>query len=143
MTRRIYCAAVMALTGLGVIGLNLASAGTALTRAKTVKEVMEALNKGPKSEGAKLKAALAAKTPNWDAIQASTTQYADLGPQLGENDPPKGNKESWQTHSETFAAQTKALGAAADQKDLAATKTAFQKISMSCMGCHRAHRPMK
>ena len=143
MTRRICCAAVMALTGLGVIGMSLASAGTTATRAKTVKQVMETLNKGPKSESAKLKAALAAKTPDWDAIQSSTKQYVDLGPALAENDPPKGTKESWKTQSESFASQAKALGAAADKKDLAATKTAFQKVSMSCMGCHRAHRPMK
>lgn len=143
MTRRICCAAVMVLTGLGAIGLRLAAAGTTSTRASTVKEVMATLNKGPKSESAKLKAALAAKTPDWDAIRSSTKQYADLGPALAENDPPKGSKESWKTQSETFVAQTKVLGAAADKKDLAGTKAAFQKISMSCTGCHRPHRPMR
>ena len=143
MTRRYLCAGAMALMSLTVIGVGLASADPADARAKTVKEIMEKLNKGPQSESAKLKSALAAKSPNWETIQASTKEYADLGPALGENDPPKGAKESWKTHSETFASQTKALNEAADKKDLAATKGAFQKISMSCMGCHRAHRPMK
>ena len=137
MMRRICCAAVMAMSGLG---LSLALAGTDVTRAKTSKEIMQILNKGQKSESAKLKAALAAKTPDWDAVQSSTKQYAELGLALGENDPPKGSKESWKTQTETFASQTKALADAADKKNLTATKAAFQKISMSCMGCHRAHR---
>jgi cytochrome c556 len=141
MMRRFRGAALAALTGLGVIGAGFATAETGTTRAASVKEIMGKLNKGPKSESAKLKSALAAKTPNWDAIQASTKVYADHGPELGENDPPKGSKESWKTMSEGFATQTKTLNAAAEKKDLAGTKAAFQKLSMSCMGCHRAHKP--
>jgi len=78
--------------------------------------------------------------PDWDAIQASTKVYAELAPVLPKNEPPKGNKESWKKATDAFSSQVKAMEDAAEKKDAAALKTAFGKMSMSCMGCHRMHK---
>src|SRR4051794_4008619 len=93
MLKRSLPAAVVALIGLGVLGLGLAVAGPATTEdPTTIKDIMKKLNgKGADTESAKLKKALAAKKTDWDTVQASTKVYSDLGAKLPDDTPRKGD----------------------------------------------------
>lgn len=140
MTRRLLGATVATFTCLGVLGLGFASAGTNEADPPTIKEVMKKLNAGPKSESGKLKKALGTTKPDWTAIQASAKEFGELGPALAENDPPKGDKEHWKTVAEAYGTESKALSAAAESKDLPATKKAFANLNKSCKACHDQHK---
>jgi cytochrome c556 len=107
----------------------------------TVKEVMGKLNKGNKAPLAQLKTLLKAKTPDWKKIQDSTKEFADLGPTLSKNEPPKGDPAQFKKLAEVYGADCKDLDDAAKKEDLATTKGAFVKVTGSCMKCHTAHRP--
>ena len=128
-----------ALTTLGMLGLGLASAGTK-TEGPTTKAVMKKLNGKGASENAKLKKALNSPMPDWTVIQASAKEYAELGPAIIDNDPPKGSKESWIKLAGAYGAESKALAEAADKQDLDGTKEAFGKLSTGCMACHKSHK---
>jgi hypothetical protein len=78
--------------------------------------------------------------PPWDAVRPQTQEYAQLAAELGKNDPPRGDKDSWAKLTAAYADSAAALDKAAEDKDAAAAKTAYDKLSGSCMACHRAHR---
>ena len=107
----------------------------------SVEAVMSKLHKGKKSAQNVLKGLADAKPTNWDEIQKTTKPFAELGPALGKNDPPKGDKESWKKFSATYADQTKAIDDAAQAKDLDALKASQKALGASCKACHTAHRP--
>jgi cytochrome c556 len=109
--------------------------------APTIKDVMGKLNKGNNAPLAQLKAALKAQQPDWKGIQDSTKLFAEYGPAMPKNEPPRGDAAAYKKLAETFATNSKDLDNAAKKEDLAATKAALGKISGSCMSCHRAHRP--
>jgi cytochrome c556 len=79
-------------------------------------------------------------SPDFDALAPKTKQLADLGGQLAKNDPPKGEKESWQKLCKQYEDTAKALNDAVTAKDAASAKTAQGKLGKSCMACHQAHR---
>jgi cytochrome c556 len=139
MTRRLCALAMTALTTLVMLGLGLAAAGTK-AEGPTTKEVMKKLNGKGASESSKLKKALSSTKPDWDAIQASAKEFSELGSAIVDNNPPKGQKESWTKLAGAYGTESKALAAAADKKDLAGTKSAFGKLSSGCMACHKSHR---
>ncbi len=140
MARQLFRMATVALVGFGVVALAAMTVGAKDDAPPTIKKIMGALNKGPASESSKLKKSLAAKNQNWKAIQSSAKAFATLGAALGKNEPPKGEKASWETLTVAYATESKALEDAAEKKDLGGTKEAFKNLSMSCMSCHRAHK---
>jgi cytochrome c556 len=68
-----------------------------------------------------LKKQVEAKSPNWEEIQKTTEDIAKYGKALGQNDPDKGDKESWKKLTGKVKASQKAIGG-------------------SCKACHDAHR---
>jgi len=149
MKRRVLrsCATVMLLAGLAT-GCNKASrpsAGTgganaAASGVPTISDIMQQVNRGKGSLHREVGEALQAESVDWAAIEPKAKNYAALADFLGKNDPPKGDKASWESLSKAYAADAQGLYAAAEKKDKEAALAAHQKLSDSCMGCHRAHR---
>jgi cytochrome c556 len=105
-----------------------------------IKEIMGKVNKGPSCLQATLGKQLNAGSPAWDDIQRETKDYAKLAAALGQNDPPKGDRNSWTKLTKSYAETARSLDDAAQKKDLEGAKTAHGTLKNSCMACHRAHR---
>jgi cytochrome c556 len=84
--------------------------------------------------------ALKAPSPDWATIQTQAKEYAELATALGKNSPRMGPKESWDQLTADFSEAANDLAKAANDKDLAAAKTAHDQLANSCMACHRVHR---
>lgn len=138
--KRLPCLAVAtALLGLAAVTARRAGADDAKT--PTVKEIMGALSKGPNAALGQTKKALSSTPPNWKAAKAAAVTLRAHAPALTKNSPPKGDKASWTTKSEAFSKDCLALADALDKEDLAAANSAQGRLGMSCMSCHREHRP--
>jgi hypothetical protein len=109
----------------------------------SIPDIMEQVNKRKSGLHGEVGEALQAETVDWAAIEPKTKNYAALADFLGKNDPPKGDKASWESLTKSYAADAQALHAAAEKKDKDAALTAHQKLNDSCMGCHRSHREMR
>jgi cytochrome c556 len=140
--KRLICGACS--TGLVVtmvaVGLAGPHAGAADESTPTIDKIMETLHKGRKSPMATLKGALKSQSPDWATVQKETKEYAKFAAYMPKNKPPKGDEASFQKLAKAFASNAKALDAAAQKEDLAATKAAFGKIGGSCKSCHDAHK---
>jgi cytochrome c556 len=131
-------AAGLLLAGLGVNRLTAAD-----DKVPTIEDIMQKVNKRKGGLHSEVGDALKASPVDWAKVQTDTKQYSAMADFLGKNDPPKGSKQSWEKLTGTYAADAKALNAAAEKKDKAAAQTTWAKLSKECMGCHRAHREMK
>jgi cytochrome c556 len=107
----------------------------------SIKKIMGTLHKGKKSAGAALKTELAADPLDWSKIKKSAKVFGTFGPSLAKNDPPKGEKASFEKLATAYGKNSEALAKAADSENLDETKAAFGKIGGSCAACHKAHRP--
>jgi cytochrome c556 len=107
----------------------------------TVKEIMTKAHKGGNALITKLSRELREDKPNWQDIQEQTTQLVNLGKFLAQNDPPRGEKESWQRYTREYLQNAKKLDDAAQVKDKETASALRDKIGRSCSGCHRFHRP--
>jgi hypothetical protein len=105
-----------------------------------IKDIMTKLNKGPQSLTPLIGAALKAESPAWETVQGQTQEVVRLATAVGQNDPPKGDKDSWQKMTAAYVESATALDKAAQAKDRDAAVAAHDKLSRSCMGCHREHR---
>ncbi len=139
MKKLVCVACVVGLTA--ILGLALTFAGADDEKTATIKEVMRKLHKGANAPLAKLKKALAADSPDWEAIQKTTKDFATVGAALPKNDPPKGDKEDFKKLAESYSKNAKSLNEAAKEEDKAEALAAFKKVSTSCMACHKAHKP--
>jgi len=108
----------------------------------TIHDIMEQVNRRKSGLHSEVGEALQAESIDWATIEPKAKNYAALADFLGKNDPPKGDKASWESLSKAYAADAQGLHAAAEKKDKDAALAAHQKLSDSCMGCHRAHREM-
>ena len=88
-----------------------------------------------------LKAELAEATPDWTKIKKTAKVFGTYGPSLAKNDPPKGEKASFEKLATAYGKNCEALAKAAEGEDLEGVKAAFGKIGGACMACHKAHRP--
>jgi cytochrome c556 len=107
----------------------------------SIKKIMDTLHKGAKSPLNKMKSALKAASPDWEEIQKQAKVFVEYGESLPKNDPPKGNKNSFEKLAKAYASNAKSLEKSAEKSDLKGARAAFSKISGSCMACHRSHRP--
>ncbi len=82
------------------------------------------------------------KAPNvdWDACAKKSQEILDLVSALGKNEPPKGDKKSWEKMTKDYTANAKALKEACDKKDKSAAMNAARKMGGSCKACHDAHK---
>jgi cytochrome c556 len=117
--------------------------GAADDKVPTVEEIMQKVNKGKGALHAQVKEAIQSGKPDWEAVQKMTKQYSALAEFLGKNDPPQGDKASWEKQTKAYAEKAKKLDEDVQKKDLSAAQTDVRTLQGSCMGCHRVHRPMK
>jgi cytochrome c556 len=132
--------AVCACTVLAV-GLTLTLAAGPPDDSESISDIMKALHKGAQSPLAQLKTALKAETPDWTAIQDAAKVYAKHAPDLPKNDAPKGDSAAYKKLAEAFASSAEKLGTAAEKKNVADARSAFDTLAKSCMECHKAHKP--
>jgi cytochrome c556 len=108
--------------------------------ATTIAEIMQKVNKGKDALHRVVGDQLKADPVDWPAVQKNTKEYAALAEFLGKNDPPKGDKASWESLTKAYTDDARALNDAAGKNDKAAALAVHQKISDSCMTCHQSHR---
>jgi hypothetical protein len=108
----------------------------------TVKAIMKKLHGGKTALKSKVAAQLKTADPNWEALQKATKEYEELGTALAKNDPPKGDKGSWDKLAGDFAKASKTLNTAATDKDKPGAEAAFKSLAsgVSCKTCHTAHK---
>ena len=107
-----------------------------------IKAIMVKLAKGPTSLTPMLGKELKAAEPAWETIQGQTKEFAQLAADLAKYDPPKGTKESWTKLTGEYSALASELDKDAQAKDKDAAAATQEKLSNSCMTCHRQHRVM-
>jgi len=110
--------------------------GGPATGIKAVMRKLAGPNPLPKRLGNEMKA----ETPDWEAIQTQTKEFAVLAKELGTHQPPKGSKESWESLTSAFADAASDLDKAAQAKDVAAANTACDTLANSCAACHKEHQ---
>jgi len=106
----------------------------------SISDIMQKVNKRKGGLHADVGDALKADPVDWAAVEPKTKEYAALADFLGKNDPPKGDKSSWESQTKEYAANANGLHAAAEKKDQAAARDAHGKLQRSCMACHKAHK---
>jgi cytochrome c556 len=124
--------------GAGSGGATAAAGGT-----PSISDIMQQVNRRKSGLHSEVGEALQAEPVDWATIEPKTKNYAALADFLGKNDPPKGDKASWESLTKAYAADAQTLHAAAEKKDKDAALAAHQKLNDSCMGCHRSHREMR
>jgi hypothetical protein len=105
-----------------------------------IKDIMSSLHRGPDCLRAKLARAVKADSPDWEAVQRETKEFAKLAEALAKNPPPKGDKTSWEKLTKDFGELAKAMEKGAKEKNVAEIKTAHAKLG-NCKPCHSLHKP--
>jgi cytochrome c556 len=138
--RPVFCTAGVVLV-LILAGLVSGPVGaTSDEETPTIKKVMKKLNQGKNAPIGKVKAALKGDSPAWPEIQKEAKVIATLTAALPKNDPPRGEKDSYDKLAHAFAAAAKSLEESAEKEDLKGSRDALKKISTSCMPCHQSHK---
>lgn len=111
-------------------------------KSPSVKQIMGKLTKGPKALTPVLGEELKAEKPAWDLIQPQAKEFAQMAALMGQNDPPKGSRDSWMKLTSAYAESATALDKAAQAKDKDAALEAHGVLANSCKGCHGPHKAM-
>ena len=106
----------------------------------SIKEIMTKAHKGGKSLLSTVGGDLKSAEPNWDDVQTKAKELVKLGKSLGKNDPPKGDKESWEKLTKSYVDTAKQLDDAAQAKEKSKAVTAHSKLTKMCAACHKAHK---
>jgi cytochrome c556 len=130
------CVALVAL-------LTIFQGGSDGTKEKTpsVKEIMQKLHGGRDGLRTKLNKEMRASKPDWEQIERETKEFVKFAEALGKNNPPRGDRQSWDRLTGLYVASAKDMDTAAEKHDVAGFKAAFNKMGGSCLNCHNAHRP--
>jgi cytochrome c556 len=139
--RPLFCAGGV-LAVLLMAGLVAATAGPSSDgETPTIKKVMQTLHKGKTSPLNTVKTALKGDSPDWSKVQKEAKIFATYGSALPKNDPPRGDKASYEKLAKAYASASEDLESSAKKEDLPGARDAFKKISTSCTVCHKDHRP--
>jgi hypothetical protein len=106
----------------------------------TIKEIMIKAHKGGKSLIQTVGKELKADEPNWTDLQKKTKELVKLGTALGKNEPPKGEKASWEKLTKEYVKNAKALDEAAKKQDKTAALASQKKLTSACASCHKLHK---
>jgi hypothetical protein len=106
----------------------------------TIKEIMGKAHKGPNSLIMTVGKDLKADEPDWADVEKKSKELVRLGTALGKNEPPKGEKASWQKLTQRYVTNAKALEKAAEDKDKSKALAAHKKLTGMCMACHSVHK---
>jgi hypothetical protein len=106
----------------------------------SIKEIMTKAHKGGNSLLSTVGKDLKSGEPNWDDVQTKTKELVKLGKSLGKNDPPKGDKESWEKLTKSYLDTAKQLDDAVRAKEKSKAVTAHSKLTKMCAACHKVHK---
>jgi cytochrome c556 len=139
--RSLFCASGV-LAVLLMAGLVAATAGSSSDdETPSIKKVMQTLHKGKTSPLNTVKAALKGNSPDWTKVQKEAELFAKFGAALPKNDPPQGDKASFEKLAKAYASAAEALDSSAKKEDLKGARDALKKITNACAVCHKDHRP--
>jgi dienelactone hydrolase len=77
---------------------------------------------------------------DWKLLRARAAVMADSGTLLLGLRPSRGDATRWQRHTASYRDAAAALAAAADRRDLADARRAFDRLNGTCGKCHADHR---
>lgn len=142
MLRTFIRASVVAV--LGAIAMLFAFGAASATpqdkkdeKVPSINEIMTKGHDGPNSLIAKIKTA--AKAEKWDDAKASAKTLAVYGESLGKNKQPKGDDASWKALCDKYAASTKIILKATEERDIKAVSKGLGGVN--CGDCHKIHKP--
>lgn len=132
--------------GASMAALVLALAAVARTNAAadspaSAEVVMKKLFAGKTSPNNALKAAAKTASPDWAKVKEASDAFSKFAPDLGKNDPPKGDKASWDKLCKALADSASDLKESVEKQDVDKFKATAKAIGSSCKDCHDAHRP--
>ena len=116
--RPLFCAGGV-LAVLLMAGLVAATAGPSSgDETPTIKKVMQTLHKGKTSPLNTVKTALKGDSPDWSKVQKEAKIFATFGAALPKNDPPRGDKASYEKLAKAYASASEDLESSAKKEDL-------------------------
>jgi len=118
----------------------LGIAAVAFAADPTIKQIMQKAHKPGTGLLTEIGASLKMDEPDWDEIQSHTKDLIELGKGLSKNDPPKGDKASWEKYTKGYVDLVTALDTAAKKKDRKGAQAIHTQINMACKDCHQAHQ---
>ncbi|WP_337174565.1 cytochrome c [Paludisphaera sp.] len=132
--------------GAGMAALVLALAAVAPTNASAddpadVGTIMTKLFAGKNSPNNALKAAAKSDSPDWAKVKEASEVFSKFAPDLARNEPPQGDKDSWERLAKALADHAAALRDVADKQDADQLKATVKALGSSCKACHDVHRP--
>jgi hypothetical protein len=126
--------------GLLAAGLLPGTAEARDEKAPDIKEIMKKVN-SPTGLYSMVLRELKEQDVMWDDIKEPAKEIARLAALLGKNDPPQGDKASWQKLTKAYADDARALEKAVAKMDRKAAIAAQKRIGDdACMACHKVHR---
>jgi len=138
MNRRWGGAALAAmLTGLAV---SWTQSSAEDDKEPSIKAIMTKAHKGGDSLLATVGKDLKAADPDWEDVQKKTKELVKLGTSLGKNEPPKGEKASWEKLTKSYLDTAKQLDKGAQAKEKSKAVAAHTKLTKMCAACHKAHK---
>jgi len=108
----------------------------------SIGDVMRAVNgpSGVRSGIAQSLEEIPQEEKDWKLLRARAAVMADSGTLLMGLKPPKGGARSWQRHAASYRDAAAALATAADRRNFADARQAFDRLNMACGRCHSDHR---
>jgi hypothetical protein len=142
MAQKLLRVALFAALGVGAAALSVAPVVSAQDKkAEKTPDIKTIMNEGHKGTDAFLaKIGSEAKGAKWEDAVMHAKALNVFGEALGKNDPPKGDKTSWEKLAKKYHENTKAVLTAVEKKDATATATSLKAIQGSCAECHKAHK---
>ncbi len=138
MSRR-WCGAALAAVLMG-LAVSWTQSSAEDDKEPSIKAIMTKAHKGGDSLIATVGKDLKAADPDWVDVQSKTKELVKLGSALGKNEPPKGEKESWEKLTKSYVDTAKQLDKAAQAKEKDKAVAAHTKLTKMCMTCHKAHK---
>ncbi len=133
--------AAVAVLGFAIISFASPRTGAAADdKITSIKDIMAKAHKGGDSLLSAMKADLAKKDVNWDAVQSKSKDLVLLAGDLSKNKPGKGEQASWDKLTAAYGEDAKKLHDAADKKDVPGASKALASLGKSCGACHKAHK---
>lgn len=129
----------MRVAALAACAFVVATGFAADEKSLSVKQCMQCQQKMSKAVGA------AAAAGKWDDAAKSSKTWLKAAEDMGKNNPPKGEKESWKTLTEKYLTSVKTIDESVGKKDADGVKKALEPFSgnKNCGECHGPHKPKK
>ena len=139
MKRFVCMAGLLVLLAAGVLATR--SSGADDKKNPTIKDIMKKAHNTSNGLLKNITEELKADDTQWDEVRKDVKELVALVSYLGKNDPPKGDKSSWDQQTKAYLANAKALEAAAQKQDRKTSLASQKRLSDSCSSCHSKHRP--